>query len=154
MDESYWMTTHFNCSQNLPSTRSWSFFARSLEKVGTWKRKFPQCLRRSVTALYVYLLCMYLHFNAIFHCSRFARAGETTNFNHVKNKSRVHAKKVECSSTFMACPRAFRRTKNAQVRQLERKLSNVRSARAGKANVVEAGLNCHHVPSQCAKEKP
>jgi hypothetical protein len=42
---------------------------------------------------------------AIFHCSRFARAGEATNFNHVKNQSRGHAKKVECSSTFMACPR-------------------------------------------------
>jgi hypothetical protein len=42
---------------------------------------------------------------------------------------------VECSSTFMAYPRAVRRTKNAQVRQLERKLSNVRSARAGKARL-------------------
>jgi hypothetical protein len=67
---------------------------------------------------------------AIFHCGRFARAGGATNFNHVKNQSRGHAKKVECSSTSMACPRAFRRTKNAQVRQLQRKLSNVRSARA------------------------
>ena len=70
---------------------------------------------------------------AIFHCSRFARAGEVTNFNHVKNQSRGHAKKVECSSTFVACPRAVRWTKNAQVRQIERKLGDVRSARAGKA---------------------
>ena len=77
---------------------------------------------------------------AIFHCSRFARAGEATNFNHVKNQSPGHAKKVECSSTFMACPRAVRRTKNAQVRQLQRKLSNVRSARAGKATAMENGL--------------
>ena len=42
----------------------------------------------------------------------------------MKNQSPGHAKKVECSSSFMACPRAFRRTKNAQVRQLQRKLSN------------------------------
>ena len=57
----------------------------------------------------------------------------------MKNQSRGHAKKVECSSTSMACPRAFRRTKIAQVRQLQRKLSNVRSARAGKATAME---NC------------
>ena len=77
---------------------------------------------------------------AIFHCSRFARAGGAIgNFNHVKNQSPGHAKKVECSSTFMACPRAFRRTKNAQVRQLQKKLSNVRSTRAGKATAME---NC------------
>jgi hypothetical protein len=69
-----------------------------------------------------------LFIKAIFHCSRFARAGGATNFNHVKNQSPGHAKKVECSSTFMACPRAVRRTKNAQVRQLQRKLSNVRFA--------------------------
>jgi hypothetical protein len=67
---------------------------------------------------------------------QFARAGGATNFNHVKNQSPGHAKKVECSSTFMACLRAFRRTKNAQVRQLQRKLSNVRSARAGKATAM------------------
>ena len=36
---------------------------------------------------------------AIFHYSRFARAGGATNFHHVKNQSRRHAKKVECSST-------------------------------------------------------
>jgi hypothetical protein len=77
---------------------------------------------------------------AIFHCSRFARAGRATNFNHVKNQSPGHAKKVECSSTFMACPRAFRRTKNVQVRQLQRKLSNVRSARAGKATSMKIAL--------------
>ena len=41
----------------------------------------------------------------------------------------------------MACPRAVRRTKNAQVRQLQRKLSNVRSARAGKATAMENCLN-------------
>jgi hypothetical protein len=64
-----------------------------------------------------------------------------TNFNHVKNQSPGHAKKVECSSAFMACPRAFRRTKNAQVRQLQRKLGNVRSARAGKATAMENCLN-------------
>jgi hypothetical protein len=28
----HWMTTRFNCSRNLPSTRSWSFLARSPEK--------------------------------------------------------------------------------------------------------------------------
>ena len=78
---------------------------------------------------------------AVFHCSRFARADGATNFNHVKNQSPGHAKKVECSSTYMACPRAFRRTKNAQVRLLQRKLSNVRSARAGKATAMENGLN-------------
>ena len=75
-----------------------------------------------------------------FHCSRFPRAGGATNFNHVKNQSPGHAKKVECSSTSMACPRAFRRTKYAQVRQLQRKLSNVRSARAGKATAMENDL--------------
>ena len=74
-------------------------------------------------------------------CSRFSSAGGATNFNHVKNQSPGHAKKVECSSTYMACPRAFRRTKNAQVRQLQRKLSNVRSARADKATaIMENGL--------------
>ena len=78
---------------------------------------------------------------AIFHCGRFARAGGATNFNHVKNQSRRHIKKVECSSTFMACPRAFKRIKNAQDRQLQRKLSNVRSVRAGKATAIENCLN-------------
>ena len=78
---------------------------------------------------------------AIFHCGRFARAGGATNFNHVKNQSRGHVKKVECSSTFMACPRAFKRTKSAQDRQLQRKLSNSRSARAGKATAMENCLN-------------
>ena len=82
---------------------------------------------------------------AIFHCGRFARAGGATNFNHVKNQSRGHAKKVGCSSTFMACPRADRRTKNAQVRQLHRKSSNVLSARAGKATAMENGLNSNDV---------
>jgi hypothetical protein len=53
---------------------------------------------------------------AIFHCGRFARAGGATNFNHVKNQSRGHVKKVECGSTFMACPREFKRTINAQDR--------------------------------------
>ena len=76
---------------------------------------------------------------AIFHCGRFARVGGATNFNHVKNQSRGHVKKVECSSTFMACPRAFKRTKNAQDREIQRKLCNVRSARAGKATAME---NC------------
>jgi hypothetical protein len=57
------------------------------------------------------------------------RVHGATNFNHVKNQSRGHAKKVECISTFMVCPRAVRWTKNAQVRQLQRKSSNVRSAR-------------------------
>ena len=79
---------------------------------------------------------------AIFHCGRFARAGGATNFNHVKNQSRGHVKKVECSSTFMACPRAFKRTKNVQYRQLQRKLGNVRSAHAGKATAME---NCLYV---------
>jgi hypothetical protein len=85
-----------------------------------------------------------LSLKAIFHCSRFDRAGGATNFNHVKNQSPGHAKKVECSSTLMACPRAFRRTKNAQVRQLQRKLSNVRSARAGKATAMENCLKAPH----------
>jgi hypothetical protein len=51
-------------------------------------------------------------------------------------------RKVECSSTFMACPRAFRRTKNAHwIDNYQRKLpiSNVRSARSGKAIALE---NC------------
>ena len=78
---------------------------------------------------------------AIFHCGRFARAGGATNFDHVKNQPRGHVKKVECSSTFMACPRAFRRTKNAQVRHLQRKLSNVRSTRADKATAMKNCLN-------------
>ena len=78
---------------------------------------------------------------AIFHCGRFARAGRAINFNHVKNQSRGHVKQVECSSTFMACPRAFKRTKNAKDRQLQRKLSNVRFARAGKATAMENCLN-------------
>jgi hypothetical protein len=34
---------------------------------------------------------------AIFHCSRFARAGGATNFNDVKSQSPGHAKKVECT---------------------------------------------------------
>ena len=67
----------------------------------------------------------------------------------MKNQSRGHAKKVECSSTFMARPRAVRRTKNAQVRQLQRKLSNVRPARAGKATAMEIGLNVERLsPSE------
>jgi hypothetical protein len=49
----YWIAARFNCLQNLPSTRCWSFFFGRLKKVSTWKRKFPQCLRRPVTALYV-----------------------------------------------------------------------------------------------------
>ena len=89
---------------------------------------------------------------AISHWSRFARAGGATNFNHVKNQSPGHAKKVECSSTFMACPLAFRRTKNAQDRQLQRKLSNVRSTRAGKATAMENGLNlCIICPPDCSR---
>ena len=43
----------------------------------------------------------------------------------------------------MACPPAFKRTKNAQDRQLQRKLSNVRSARAGKATAMEYCLNVY-----------
>jgi hypothetical protein len=82
---------------------------------------------------------------AIFHCGRFARAGGATSFHHVKNQSRGYVKKVECSSTFMACPLAFKRTKNAQDRQLQRKLSNVCSARAGKATAMENCLNLHSV---------
>ena len=78
---------------------------------------------------------------AIFHCGGFARAGGAINFNHVQNQSRGQFKKGECSSTFMACPRAFKRTKNAQDRQLQRKLSNVRPARAGKATAMENCLN-------------
>jgi hypothetical protein len=66
------------------------------------------------------------------------------HFNHVKNQSPGHATKVECSSTFMACPRAFRRTKNAQIRQLQRKLSDVRPARAGIATAME---NCLKLPT-------
>ena len=78
---------------------------------------------------------------AIFHCSRFSRPGGATNFNHVKNQSRGQVKKFECSSTFMACPRAFKRTKNAPGRQLQRNLSNVGSARAGKATAMEYCLS-------------
>jgi hypothetical protein len=79
--------------------------------------------------------------------SRFARAVGATNFNHMKNQSPGHAKKVECSSTFMACPRAFRRTKNAHVSQLQRKLGNVRSTRAGKATAMENGLKTDSRPT-------
>ena len=32
MHASHWMTARFNCSRNLPSTRSWSFSVQSLEK--------------------------------------------------------------------------------------------------------------------------
>ena len=72
---------------------------------------------RNLYFMYFILKTRYtLSLKAIFHCGRFARAGGATNFNHVKNQSRGHAKKVECSSTFMACPRAARRTKNAQDR--------------------------------------
>ena len=78
---------------------------------------------------------------AIFHCGRFVCASGATNFNYVKNQSHGHVKKVECSSTFMACPRAFKPTKNAQDRQLQRKLSNVCSARAGKGTAMEYCLN-------------
>ena len=99
-----------------------------------------ECLRHSCGASHFWVLPACFRLKAIFHCSRFARAGGATNFNHVKNQSPGHAKKVECSSTFMACPRAFRWTKNAQVRQLQRKLSNVCSARAGKATAMENGL--------------
>jgi uncharacterized protein YlxW (UPF0749 family) len=96
-------------------------------------------LNFSNAVLFPSKVALRMRLKAIFRCSRFARAGGATNFNHVKNQSPEHAKKVECSSTFMACPRAFRRTKNAQVRQLQKKLSNVRSARAGKATAME---NC------------
>ena len=72
---------------------------------------------------------------AIFHCSRFVRAGGATNFNHVKNQSRGHARKVECSSTFMACPQTFKRTKNAQDRQLH-STTEPSIARAGGANMI------------------
>jgi hypothetical protein len=71
----------------------------------------------------------------------------------VKNQSPGHVKKVKCSSTFMACLRAFRRTKNAQVRQLQRKLSNVRSTRAGKlATAMENGLKGHNIGLKCNKQ--
>jgi hypothetical protein len=40
-----------------------------------------------------------LFIKAVFHCSRFARAGEVNDFNLVKNQACVNAKKVECSST-------------------------------------------------------
>ena len=36
---------------------------------------------------------------AVFHCSRFAHARDTTDFNLVKNQPRRHATKVKCSST-------------------------------------------------------
>ena len=87
------------------------FFVQRLWKCDIWIAEFFQ-----------FYTLRTLLFKVIFHCSRFARAGEATNFNHVKNQSRGHAKKVECSSTFMAYPQAVRWTKNAQVRQLERKL--------------------------------
>jgi hypothetical protein len=41
-----------------------------------------------------------LTLNAVFHCSRFACAGEAADFNLAKNQSRGHAKKVKYSSTF------------------------------------------------------
>jgi hypothetical protein len=70
----------------------------------------------------------------------------------VKNHSRGRVKKVECSSTFMACPRAFKRTENAQDGQLQRKSSNVRSAHSGKATAME---NCqrYHIADYAEKIK-
>jgi hypothetical protein len=71
------LATRFDCSRNLPSTRSWSFFVRSPEKKwGTWKRKFPQCLQRPVPALYMYLLCD----DTLEHSS---------NFNYLNNYSLI-----------------------------------------------------------------
>jgi hypothetical protein len=86
---------------------------------------------------------------------RSARAGkanamENGLFNHVKNQSRGQAKKVECSSTFMACPRAVMQAdKNAQDRQLQRKLSNIRSTRSGKATAME--ITCDQASNERAK---
>jgi hypothetical protein len=48
----------------------------------------------------------------------------------------------ECISTFMACPRAFGQTKNAQDRQLQRQLSNARFTRSGTSTAME---NCLYI---------
>ena len=117
------------------------------------RHEFVYLIGYNTAAHFIYTHCVYfllINFQnhvptGIFHRGRFARAGGATNFSHVKNQSRGHAQKVECSSTFMACPRAFRRTKNAQVRQLQRKLSNVRSARSGKATAVEHYYYYYHL---------
>ena len=53
---------------------------------------------------------------ALFHYSRFARAGGATNFHHVKNQSRGHAKKVECSSTLK---RVREQTSGQKLRRLD-----------------------------------
>jgi hypothetical protein len=76
------------------------------------------------------------------------RGWKDHHLNHVKNQSRRNAKKVECGSTFMACPRAFGRTKNAHDRQLQRNFSNVRFARSGKVTVMEIALRrCLYDPA-------
>ena len=80
---------------------------------------------------------------AIFHYSRFARAGGATNFHRVKNQSRGHAKKVECSSTLT-------RVREQTSGQKLRRLDNYREcwkkfalARAVKTAAVENGLSAY-----------
>jgi hypothetical protein len=50
------MTTHFKLAEHAQLI---IFCPVAWKKVGTWKRKLLQCLRRSVTALYVSTLCYY-----------------------------------------------------------------------------------------------
>jgi hypothetical protein len=79
-------------------------------------------------------VCEVQDLKAIFHCSLFARAGGATNFNHVKNQSPGHAK-TKVSASIQADKKCI------GYRQLQRMLSNVRSARAGKATAMENGLS-------------
>jgi hypothetical protein len=60
MHASDWMTTHFKLAEHVQLI---IFCPVAWKKVGTWiKRNLPQCLRRSVTALYVSTLCCGLPF--------------------------------------------------------------------------------------------
>jgi hypothetical protein len=49
----HWMTARFSGRGTCRARTVDHFLPGRLKKVGTWKRKFPQCLRRPVTPLYV-----------------------------------------------------------------------------------------------------
>jgi hypothetical protein len=59
------------------------FFVQRLWKCDIWIAEFFQ-----------FYTLRTLLFKVIFHCSRFARASEATNFNHVKNQSRGTPRKL------------------------------------------------------------
>ncbi len=60
---------------------------------------------------------------AVFYCSRFARAGEATDFNLVKNQPHGHAKKFNVVQ-LQARLRAQKQTENTLIRHLKQKLQN------------------------------